>query len=196
MGIEATELKIADLLTRVKRQLAQPVEWAKSGPFGRESVLLATAARYSPPASDFSVTPPTGFDPDAAALFEAIVESAFLVANADGEFDAAEREVFALVVLEASNRRVSERQVRAIVLDLVTQLAEDGFERRLERLSHAIARPNDRREALRIAALLARVSAGVSDAEREVLGRLASAWGLAPAAVDEALCEVSNALDA
>lgn len=185
-------------MTRVKRQLAEAASWdeteARRG--RRESVLTATAARYGAAASDFSVTPPTGFDPEAAALFEAIVETAFLVANADGDFDAAERDAFTLVVLEAADRRVSERQLQAIVLDLSTQLAEDGLERRIERLGQAILRPSDRREALRIAALLAWVSAGVSDVERETLNRLAAVWELPSNAVDAALSEASRTLDA
>jgi tellurite resistance protein len=194
MGIQAPEPHITDLLTRVKRQLAKPSERGKAGSFARESVLLATAARYGTPVTDYSVTPPTGFDPEAAALFEAIVESAFLVANADGDFDATEREVFTLVVLEASDRRVSERLVQAIVLDLSTQLAQDGLDRRLEQVGRAVLRPSDRREALRIACLLARVSAGVSDVERAILERLAAVWDLSPDAVDEALSEVEQVL--
>jgi tellurite resistance protein len=196
MGSQAPAPQTTDLLTRVRRQLAKPAAPDQAGSFGRESVLLAAAARYSTPVTDYSLTPPTGFDPEAAALFEAIVESAFLVANADGEFDATEREVFTSVVLEASDRRVSERQVQAIVLDLSTQLAEDGLDRRVEQVGRAVVRPTDRREALRIACLLARVSAGVSDVEREILGRLAAAWDLSPDAVEEALSEVEQVLGA
>ncbi len=196
MASQAPSPTLSDLLVRVKRRLAAPVDVDQSGAerARRESVLLATAARYSVPTSDYAVTPPTGFDPDAAALFEAIVESAFLVANADGEFDATEREVFTLVVLEASQRRVPERQVSAIVLDLATQLADDGLASRLQRLGKAVVRTSDRREALRIAALLAQVSAGVSEPERQVLERLASVWELEPSAVDEALTEVAMTL--
>lgn len=196
MGPNAPEPKVVDLLSRLKRQLTRAAQAKGPGGGNWESVLLATAARYCPPVGDFTVTPPSGFDPDAAAVFEAIIESAFLVANADGDFDATEREVFALVVSEASNRYVSERQISAIVMDLETQLADDGFERRLERLACTVTRQSDRLEALRIAALLARVSAGVCDAEREVLGRLAALWDLPPDSVEDALCEVANALDA
>lgn len=197
MPSEAPSTNLSDLLIRVKRQLATTAPTSETGGCHAEpceSVLLATAARYGAPTDDHAVTPPTGFDPDAAALFEAIVESAFLVANADEDFDAAEREVFALVVLEASHRRVSERQVNAIVLDLSTQLAQDGLELRLRHLGSAIARPSDRREALRISALLAHVSAGVSEVERQVLDRLANVWDLEPSSVDEALREVANTL--
>jgi tellurite resistance protein len=45
------------------------------------------------------LTQPTGFDPEAARLFEAIVESAYLVATADGHFDSAEQVAFQQVVL-------------------------------------------------------------------------------------------------
>lgn len=196
MGCEAAKINVSDVLRRVQQKLSATSngEDETQGCDG-ESVLLATAARYSSPPSEFSVTPPTGFDPDAAALFEAIVESAFLVANADGEFDAAEREMFALVVLEASEHRVSARQVQAIVSDLTTQLAEDGLDQRLARLRSAISKPQDRREVLRIAALLARASAGISSSERAVLGRLASLWELPPGEVDEALTVFAGVLD-
>jgi tellurite resistance protein len=196
MASEVPVPNLSDLLLRVKRRMAMPVELHDQGAarMQRESVLLATAARYGARTTDFAVTPPTGFDPDAAALFEAIVESAFLVANADGQFDATEREVFTSVVVEASQRRVPERQVNAIVLDLATQLAEDGLELRLQRLGRAIVRAGDRREALRIAALLAQASAGVSGVERQVLDRLASVWELSSGAVDDALSEAASAL--
>ena len=57
------------------------------------SIMLLAASSYgSRPAEDTTI--PTGFDPSAVALFEAIIEAAYLVANADGEFDDAERLVF------------------------------------------------------------------------------------------------------
>lgn len=196
MGCEAAKINVSEVLRRVQRKLSTTSQGGE-GPktCEGESVLLATAARYSSPPSEFSVTPPTGFDPDAAALFEAIVETAFLVANADGEFDPAEREVFALVVLEASEHRVSARQVQAIVSDLATQLADDGLDQRLERLRHAILKPQDRQEVLRIAALLAHASAGISRSERDVLERLATLWELPAGAADDALTAVAGALD-
>lgn len=198
MASQGSTVNISDLMTRVKRQLAEVAASDASGAQAvrRESVLAATAARYSAADAAFSVTPPTGFDPEAAALFEAIVETAFLVANADGEFDDKERDAFTFVVREAAERRVSERQLNAIVLDLSTQLTDDGIERRVEHLGRAIARPSDRQEALRIAALLALASAGVSEVERQILERLAAVWELPVAAVDKALSEAEKTLDA
>lgn len=155
-------------------------------------MLLSTAARYSLPPDELPSSPSHGYESDPAALFEAIIESAFLVANADGDFDQAERQLFAWVVLEASERRVSARQVEAIVSDLTIQLSEDGLARRLERLRAVVCEPSARREVLQVAALLAMASAGVSASEREVLASLASIWDLPASAVDEALKEATG----
>lgn len=160
----------------------------------QESVLLATAARYCPTVESFTVTPPTGFDFEAGALFEAIVESAFLVANADGHFDDVERQAFTQVVREASGKRVSERQIAAIVLDLTQQLQDDGLERRCKQLRSIITKHVHRREALLVATFLAEVSAGVSESERRVLEVLAQAFELPSTMVDEALTEVRKSL--
>jgi tellurite resistance protein len=193
MPSEVPDPKFSELLLRVKRRMAAPAESA-SAQLQSESVLLSTAACYGETATHVADAPLSGFEPDAAALFEAIVESAFLVANADGEFDSTERAVFASVVVEASQRRVRERQVHAIVLDLTTQLAEDGLELRLKRLGRAISRPSDRREALRISALVAFASAGVSRVERDVLEQMAAVWELPAPAVDEAVSDAASAL--
>ena len=62
----------------------------RSGPVGSAperpvSILSLAAATYgSRPADEATV--PTGFDPAACQLFEAIVEGAYLVASADGVF--------------------------------------------------------------------------------------------------------------
>jgi tellurite resistance protein len=140
------------------------------------------------------MTPPSGFDVEAGALFEAIVESAFLVANADGNFDAAERRAFTQVVLEASEHRVSPKQVDAIVSDLSLQLEQDGFEKRARVLSSAISRREHRFEALTIAALLAEVSSGVSSVERQALEVLAKGFDISRETLDELLVTVQKSL--
>jgi tellurite resistance protein len=140
------------------------------------------------------LTQPTGFDPEAARLFEAIVESAYLVANADGEFDAAERQAFQHVVVSACEGRVGERQIVALLADLSEQLGEDGIDNRIGMVARGIQRADHAREVLRVAALLAQVSGGTSDIERSVLDRLAGALGLDAAATTTALDEARAAL--
>src|SRR5690606_33698610 len=133
-------------------------------------------------------------DPEAARLFEAIVESAYLVANADGDFDATERTTFEHVVLVACEGKVAERQITALLADLHEQLAEDGFEKRVKMVARSINKPEHAREVLRVAALLAHVSGGVSGVERSALERLAGELSLELGLIEQALQEAVQAL--
>jgi tellurite resistance protein len=158
------------------------------------SILKLAASSYGFRPVGEEITVPTGFDPNAAALFEAMVESAYLVASADGEFDAAERATFEHLVIAACEGAVAERQVHALLADLEEQLAEDGADKRIEMVARTVTKPEHAREILRVAALLAQVSGGVSDDERRVLEKLARATELDRTSVDGALREVARAL--
>ena len=139
---------------------------------------------------------PTGFDPLAVALFEAIVEGAFLVAHADGVFDDEERRTFERVVVAACGGTVAPAQIGALVSDLGDQLAEDGVDRRVEAVAKTATKREHAQEVLRIAALLAQASDDVSPVEREVLGKLAKACGLEDSEVEVALDDVKTAMSA
>ncbi len=154
----------------------------------------ASGRRDAGPPGDATV--PTGFDPLAVALFEAIVEGAYLVANADGVFDDEERRTFERVVVAACGERVAPAQIAALIGDLADQLAEDGADRRIEMIARAVTKKDHAREILRIAALLAYVSEDVSAVEREALGKLASQFGIEASEVDTALGEAKEALAA
>jgi tellurite resistance protein len=188
----ANDVRI-DLLARVARSAAhsgKPMD-----PTNPVSILSLAAASYGARPSE-DATVPTGFDPVAVALFEAIVEGAFLVANADGEFDARERKTFERVVVAACGGMVAPQQIAALVSDLGDQLAEDGMDRRVAALAKVATKREHAQEVLRIAALLAQASADVSAVERDVLGKLATATGLGAGAVDGALEDVRKALGA
>jgi tellurite resistance protein len=175
------------LLARVARGPADPSSQRPA------TVLALCAAAYGARPAD-EATVPTGFDPHAIALFESIVEAAYLVARADGVFDDAERTAFERVVTAACGGTVAPRQIEALVADLEDQLVEDGLDRRVQALSAIVLRKEHGREVLRIAALLADASDGVSDVEREVLGKIATACGLGEGAVDTAVAEVRAAM--
>lgn len=157
------------------------------------SILLMAAASYGARPHD-EATIPTGFDPHAALLFEAIVEGAYLVASADGVFDEAERSTFERVVTAACGGAVPHGHVADLLADLADQLAEDGLDLRIARLGEGLAKPEHGREVLRIAALLAQTSEDVSDVERSLLERLAQAFNLGEGAVDLALADVKASL--
>src|SRR3954468_9386868 len=121
----------SSLIGKVAHKLTQAPAYAE-GVGTRGSLLSLAASSYGFKAENDDLTQPTGFDPEAACLFEAVVEGAFLVANADGDFDATEQATFEHVVLAACAGRVAERQVSALLSDLRDQLEEDGLAKRIE----------------------------------------------------------------
>lgn len=187
-------MTVADqtILDKVASKLGEAPSYADDDVKG--SILTMAANSYgSKPVTD-EATVPTGFDPHAAALFEAVVEASFLVANADGEFDDTERTAFMHVVLSACGDTVAEKQVTALLADLEELLTEDGIEKRVSMVGRSIQKPEHAAEVLRIAGLLAHVSGGVSKEERDVLEKLADGLGLGGDALDSALNEVERAL--
>jgi tellurite resistance protein len=193
MGNPSERFEMSELLARVTHQLAGlpprasgmvPHPESRQGG-APESTLLASAARYFPPAGDLTVTPPTGFDFEAGVLFEGIVESAFLVVAAEGPFEDVERRAFTQVVLEASGHRVAPRQIEIILADLAGHLRMEGFEARVRRLKARLVKPVHRREALLFAVLVAEISEGISEAQRRVLDTLTSAFELPEALIAE-----------
>lgn len=170
-----------------------PPSTTSSSLAGSGSILILAAASYgAKPAEDATV--PTGFDPVAVALFESIVEGAYLVAAADGVVDDEERRTLERVITAACGGAVAPKHVGELIFELGAWLDEEGFDRRIEAVATQITRKSHAREVLRIAALLGQVSHDVSDAERDVLVRLAKACGLGPDAVDSALREVADSL--
>jgi len=179
-----------NLLARVAR--TPHGQYVEGNPTDRSILTLSAAAYGSRPTDESTV--PTGFDPMAAALFESIVEGAYIVATADGVFDDEERRVFERVVTASCGGAVPPRHIADLLEDLAEQLAEDGLDRRLHRLGEGISRPEHAQEVVRIAALIAQVSDDVSDVERSVLEKLAAACKLPESEVDAALADVRKAL--
>jgi tellurite resistance protein len=184
-----TEARI-NLLARIAQHgaLPTPVAAEKS-----TSILALAAASYGlRPSGDATI--PTGFDPVAMALFESIVEGAYLVATADAVFDPSERRAFERVVVAACGSAVAEDQISALVSDLGDQLATDGLDRRIDAVARGVSKKEHAHEVLRVAAVLAQASQDVSPPEREVLSRIARACKMEPREVDAALDEVRRAL--
>ncbi|MFO0680097.1 MAG: tellurite resistance TerB family protein [Polyangiaceae bacterium] len=176
------------------------MDFARTGTPGGEvpsrataSILALAAATYgAKPLADATV--PTGFDPTAVALFEAIVEAAFLVAHADGVFDEAERRSFEKLVTQASGGTVASATVQWLVGELDRAFARDGMDKRIAMVAMRIRKPEHAREILRIASVVALATDDVGPEERSVLVRVAKAVGLDEAAVDEATAHVRAAL--
>jgi tellurite resistance protein len=180
------------LLERVALGMSHPGASAPSGV--TTSILAQSASSYGAQPIADEATVPTGFDPVAAALFEAVVEAAFLVANSDGEFDADERAVFQAVVLNACDSLVRGDKLDALLEDLTNLLEEDGLEKRTRMVARTVTRPDQQHEVLRLAALMAHASGGIAESERHVLSVLAQGFALEPTAVDAALDAAEQAL--
>jgi tellurite resistance protein len=182
------------LLARLARGPAgaHPGEAPERAP--ERSILTLAAAAYGSRPTDEATTIPTGFDPQAAALFESIVEGAYLVATADGVFDDDERRAFERVVTAACGGAVAPGHVADLLADLGDMLSADGLEARLAQVAGRLSRREHAQEVLRIAALMAQASEDVSAVERAVLERLATSCALPLAEVDLALADVKAAL--
>jgi tellurite resistance protein len=185
-------LQPRSLLARIASRLGNAGDQGAQGP--ADSILVASANLYGSRSAGGAAGEAPAFDADAAALFEAVVEAAYLVANADGVFDDTERAAFHQVVLTACGDAIPERQITALMADLASQLEEDGIDKRVRMTARAIATAAHAREVLRIAALIAHISEGVSEVEREVMVKLARHCELEPTEVDRALEEVKREL--
>ena len=155
------------VLERVARGISRPGGGAPTGVTA--SILAQSARSYGARPILDEATVPTGFDPVAAALFEATVEAAFLVASADGVFDDEERAAFETVVATACDHKVQEPQLHALLADLCEQLLEDGMDKRTRMVALTITRRDHQIEVLRIAALMAHISGGVSASSSKFL---------------------------
>jgi tellurite resistance protein len=180
-----------NLLAKVARTPARaPEDTTRSS---SRSILTLSAAAYGSRPTDES-TVPTGFDPFAAALFESIVEAAYLVATADGVFDDEERSTFERIVTASCGGAVPPSHIANLVADLSDQLEEDGLDQRIARLAEGVHRQEHAFEVLRIAALVAQVSEDVSEVERNVLAKIAETCHLGAGAVDQALADVKASI--
>ncbi len=162
------------------------------------SILAQAATVYGAKPEQPEATPGTGFDPVAAALFEALIEGAYLVASADGVVDDEERAAFEQVVASAAASGTSVHttagQLHALLSDLAESLQEDGLERRVEIVTRSVVRPEHRSEVLRVAALVAQISGGVSAPERALMEKLAVGLELSNSDVDQAIEGATSAL--
>lgn len=181
-------------IERVARTIAQP---GPKAPRGVRHSILAQAARVhgQRPIGD-EATAPTGFDPNAAALFEGSVESAYLVAKSDGPLDPTEDAIWRAIVGIGCDGKVSPEQTQALLEDLAAACKREGAETRISHIAEMISNRDHQTEVLRIAAIMACASGGVRPAERALLDRLASGFKLASSAVDTAITEAEETLRA
>jgi tellurite resistance protein len=80
--------------------------------------------------------------------------------------------------------------VSDLLADLAILLAEDGLEQRIVVVGETVRRGDHARDVLRVAALMAEASCGVSEEERLVLEQLQQSFALGSDVLDAVLAEV------
>lgn len=116
-----------------------------------------------------------------------LLEAASLVAIADGEADATEREVLDAVARALCGRELDEAG-RARLVDAAHRAAEgDGIRLRCEKLGARLARLGRAELGLVVAVLVAEATRGIDAGELEALHHIARGAGLAEAAIGDAL---------
>lgn len=163
---------------------------------GSQRSVFALAASHFGSMPDAEATLPTGFDERAARLFEAILESAYLVAVADGTFDAEESAVFAHIVALASAGAVPREALGMLIEEFRAELARQGVDARIASIAKALRTPEQAEEVLRVATLLGIASEGLAEEEIVVLRKLAASCNLPDASVDAAVKHAQSVLAA
>ncbi|MFO0665826.1 MAG: TerB family tellurite resistance protein [Polyangiaceae bacterium] len=161
---------------------------------GDKRSVFALAALHFGSMPEPEATLPTGFDERAARLFEAILESAYLVAVADGTFDAEEEAVFAHIVALASSGCVPKEALSMLLDEFRTELARQGIDARIASIARALGNPEQAEEVLRVATLLGIASEGLAPEESVVLHKLATACNLPKSAVETAISRAQAVL--
>ncbi|MBK8695839.1 MAG: hypothetical protein IPN17_27135 [Deltaproteobacteria bacterium] len=117
-------------------------------------------------------------DPASAQLFCAVFEAGFLIAQADGRFDRAERSHMRQALLALSDEGILADDVDAMLSGFTASLSRDGAAARCEAVGRLL-RAHDVGEAgVYLAAGIACASDGLSQVELKTLDTLARHAGL------------------
>ncbi|MEI8258841.1 MAG: tellurite resistance TerB family protein [Deltaproteobacteria bacterium] len=117
-------------------------------------------------------------DPAEDAETAGMVETAFLMAAADGHFGNAEQDEFAEALQFLSSGKLTLEQVDAVLDELIDALREDGWDKRIEAVTAKLATPESRRNAYRLAAGISFVDGQVQDEEAHLFGLLGESFGI------------------
>ncbi len=117
-------------------------------------------------------------DPVSAARVMAVIEGAWLVAQADGRFDRAERKAIDAVIHRLSGDAIWTDDVDTMFETFEARLAREGHEARCDSVGRALRRMNVSEEGVYLAAGIACVSNELSAVELGALERIAASAGL------------------
>jgi tellurite resistance protein len=123
-----------------------------------------------------------------------LVEAAYLLASADGVVSAPERQTLVSTIAHVLGGELPPEELVAMIDAFAEALTQDGRDRRLAAMGHALPDPPARRAVVAFAALIALCDREFVSEEREMLDLLGATFGLDQAAVRAILNEVADSL--
>jgi tellurite resistance protein len=111
---------------------------------------------------------------------EALVETMFLAAAADGEFSDVERAEFVSNLESLTDGRLSRARLTALLERAERDLAEQGRERRLESVKERLPELGARRVALALAIRIMAADGVIRTSERDLVLETATVLGIEP----------------
>jgi len=122
----------------------------------------------------------------------AMIETAFLMAVADGQMSSEEHEQLAATVQHIVADKVGADPVQTIIERLSESLNADGWEGRIAAVARALSAPETRRDAYRLAAGVSFIDGEVQDAEARLFGLLSQAFEIPSDEASKILTEVRD----
>jgi hypothetical protein len=116
--------------------------------------------------------------PKQSEVLRCAVEAGYLVAMADGEMDAQEREVMIKAIEVLSHGAVIEWETDSLISECEAIAKREGAQNRAKSVGVALKSLGYARVGLLFAAIIARVTKGVDKSEAEILKGVATAAGI------------------
>ncbi len=124
----------------------------------------------------------------------AMIETAFLMAAADGSLSDIEREQLVATMEFITSHQVPRERLDDIVGQLMDALSTDGWEARIQAVATSLEDPLARRNAYRLAAGISFIDGEVQDEEAELFTLLANAFEIPQTEAEAILLEVRDEL--
>ena len=123
-----------------------------------------------------------------------MIETAFLMAAADGELSSIEQEQLVATVEHIAGEKYDADRIRGMLDQLLESLEADGWETRIKAVAGSLADPEARRNAYRLAAGVSFVDGEVQESEERLFGLLAQAFEIPEKEAEWILTEVRDEL--
>jgi uncharacterized tellurite resistance protein B-like protein len=123
-----------------------------------------------------------------------MIETAFLMAAADGELSGIEQEQLVATIEYIAGERYETDRIRAMLDQLLESLQADGWETRIAAVAGSLTDPEARRNAYRLAAGVSFVDGEVQESEERLFGLLAQAFEIPEKEAEWILTEVRDEL--